>query len=111
MVHGQFVEGSFRAHQVPLAEAKNDAAERKQLQEWLLSYKPRELFGESGVPNADILSIVPEENVLRLGQKKEAYASYEQLSVPDWMDKAVEQGTQASCMKVVGEFLHDVIKQ
>lgn len=111
VVHGEFIEGSFRSHQVPLAEAKKDAKERKMLQDWLLSYNPKELFGETGVPNDDILSIIPQENALKLGQKKEAYASYEPLDVPNWQDLAVEKGTEASCMKMVGEFLHDVIQQ
>ncbi|THG98190.1 hypothetical protein EW026_g3949 [Hermanssonia centrifuga] len=110
-VHGEFIEGSFHAHQVPLTEAKTDPEERKALQKWLTSYDPCELFGTTGEPNQEILSIIPEENHLKLGQKKEAYAAYTPLDVPAWEHMGVEKGTQASCMKVVGEYLHDVIKQ
>merc|ERR1712225_101348 len=47
-VHGQFVEGSYKSHQVPLPAAKKDEEELKILQNWLESYKPRELFKENG---------------------------------------------------------------
>ncbi|KAL6303739.1 phosphoketolase [Sparassis latifolia] len=110
-VHGEYVEGSFHAHQVPLPEAKTDPGELKQLQDWLASYNPGELFGEHGVPNARILSVIPTEDSKKLGQRKEVYAAYTPLSVPDWMPLAVEKGSEHSCMQVVGEFLHEVIKE
>ena len=81
------------------------------LQDWLLSYDPRELFGEDGEPNSDILSIIPKEDALKLGQKKEAYANYEPIDCPAWESKCVPKGGEASCMKVVGEYLHDVVKK
>lgn len=109
-MHGEFIEGSFHAHQVPLVAAKTDAEERQQLQDWLTSYGPKELFPD-GSPNADILSVIPEQDDLKLGQKKEAYASYEPLDVPDWKPLGVQAGEEKSCMKVVGEFLHEVVKQ
>ncbi|KAI0694589.1 XFP N-terminal domain-containing protein [Cytidiella melzeri] len=109
-LHGEFIEGSFRAHQVPLAEAKKDTEERKILQEWLSSYDPHTLFPD-GSPNSAVLSIIPDEDVLKLGQKKEAYKSYEALDVPDWKSLSVKAGDQVSCMKIVGELLHEVIKQ
>ena len=104
------MEGSFHAHQVPLAAAKTDAEERKQLQEWLTSYGPKELFPEGG-PSKEILSVIPEEDDLKLGQRKEAYASYEPLNVPDWKQLGVKAGTEVSCMKAVGELLHEVVKE
>lgn len=76
---------------MPLAGAKTDAEERQQLQEWLTSYNPKELF-PSGAPNAEILSIIPDQDNLKLGQKKEAYASYEPLDVPDWKPLGVQAG-------------------
>lgn len=111
-MHGEFVEGSFHAHQVPLMNAKTDPEERAQLQEWLSSYDPQKLM-PNGEPNADILEIIPEEDHLKLGQRKEVYAAYEPLDVPAWLESglAVDKGTEASCMKVVGEFLHEIIKR
>ncbi|GBE84473.1 Probable phosphoketolase [Sparassis crispa] len=110
-VHGEYIEGSFHAHQVPLPEAKTDPGELKQLQDWLASYNPGELFGEHGVPNVRILSVIPTEDSKKLGQRKEVYAAYTPLSVPDWMPLAVEKGSEHSCMQLVGEFLHEVIKE
>ena len=49
----------------------------------------------------------------KLGQKKEAYASYEPLDVPSWIESGLtaEKGSESSCMKTIGEFLHTVIKK
>ena len=111
-LHGEFIEGSFRAHQVPLTEAKTDPEERADLQQWLSSYDPHEVL-PNGEPNADVLKVIPEEGHLKLGQRKESYASYEPLDVPNWIESGipVEKGTEASCMKIVGEFLHEVTKR
>lgn len=80
------------------------------LQEWLTSYGPDRLF-PNGKPNEAVLSVIPEEDGLKLGQKKEAYDSYEPLDVPDWQTLAIKAGEEASCMKAVGELLHEVVKQ
>ncbi|CAL1716765.1 unnamed protein product [Somion occarium] len=103
-LHGEYIEGSFRSHQVPLPEAKNDPEERKMLQAWLESYKPSEVL-PNGEPSEEVLSIIPKDK-LKLGQKKEAYAAYEPIDVPAWIDHGVKKGTQESCMKVVGKFLN-----
>ena len=49
-VDGKPVEGNWRSHQVPFADARGDDAHRQVLEEWLRSYKPEELFDESGAP-------------------------------------------------------------
>ena len=109
-LHGEYIEGSFKAHQVPLPESKTDANERAMLQEWLLSYGPKELFGESGVPNDAILSVIPKEESKRVGMREEAYKSYTPLEVPDWKQFAVEKGSAQSCMKITGELV-DAVSQ
>ena len=48
MVDGQQVEGTFRAHQVPLAETRSDDEHRGLLEDWLRSYRPEELFDADG---------------------------------------------------------------
>ena len=58
-VDGLPVEGTWRAHQVPLAEVRDNAADRRQLEEWLLSYGPDELFDEDGLPRADVVDWLP----------------------------------------------------
>lgn len=43
--------------------------------------------------------------------RKEAYAGYVSLRMPDWKQKSVEKGCQESCMKVIGELLFEVINE
>ncbi|KAL2423827.1 putative phosphoketolase [Exophiala dermatitidis] len=109
-VHGQFVEGSYKSHQVPLPAAKTDKEELKQLQEWLESYKPKELFKENGDVIDEIKSVFPEKPERLLGQKKEAYDAYQPLNAIDWRKFAVKKGTSESSMKTVGKLLEQVIK-
>ncbi|KAJ7039639.1 phosphoketolase [Mycena alexandri] len=109
--HGEFIEGSFHSHQVPLPGAKKDAEELAALQAWLKSYSPEELFTSEGVPVPEVLSIVPDVAGQRLGQKKESFAGYAPLKVPEWEGFCAEQGTQESCMKAVGRLLTVVIKE
>ncbi|KAK3177083.1 hypothetical protein OEA41_008411 [Lepraria neglecta] len=104
-VHGEFVEGSFRAHQVPLVAAKSDPSELKQLQEWLGSYKPSELFAKDGGVVKEILDIIPKDDSKKLGQQIDTYGSHEVLNLPDWKKYAVKKGGQASCMQTIGELL------
>ena len=104
-VHGEIVEGSFRAHQVPLMAAKSDPTELKQLQEWLGSYKPHELFTKDGGVVKEILDIIPKDDRKKLGQQIDTYGSHEVLKLPDWKKYAVKKGSQASCMQTIGELL------
>ena len=64
--HGHQIEGSWRAHQIPLTNPFKDKEEFAKLEEWLLSYKPRELFDEHGVPHPEVLRSLPSEK-LRMG--------------------------------------------
>lgn len=109
-VHGEFVEGSFKAHQVPLAAAKSDPEELKDLQKWLTSYKPEELFTENGEPIKEILDILPEKPENRLGQKAEAYKGHEPLQPIDWRALTVEKGSSTSSMQHVGALLEKVVQ-
>lgn len=109
-VHGQFVEGSFKAHQVPLAAAKTDPEELKMLQAWLESYKPRELFKDNGDVVDEIKSIIPTEPERRLGQNKKVYDTYEGLNPIDWRKFVAKKGGSESCMKAVGKLLEQVVK-
>ncbi|KAF9000718.1 phosphoketolase [Cyathus striatus] len=110
-IHGEFIEGSFHSHQVPLPAAKTSKEELSVLQDWLSSYKPAELFTRDGAPVEDILRVVPEENEKKLGQRKESYKNYTPLITPNWMSLCPEKGSQESCMKAVGHFLKEVINK
>ena len=59
MVDGKQVEGTWRAHQVPLAETHDNAEHRAQLEEWLRSYRPEELFDEDGALRSELQAIAP----------------------------------------------------
>jgi xylulose-5-phosphate/fructose-6-phosphate phosphoketolase len=104
-VDGQFVEGSFHAHQVPLMKAKTDKEHLADLQKWLLSYGPAKLFTEKGDATDSIKSIIPVESHKKLGQRVETYKHHEILKLPDWRQFGVDKGGEQSCMKVTGKFL------
>jgi xylulose-5-phosphate/fructose-6-phosphate phosphoketolase len=108
-VHGQIVEGSYRAHQVPLAAAKKDPDELKQLQEWLESYKPKELFKENGDVIDEIKSIIPDNPERRLGQNKKSYDTFEGIKPIDWHKFVVKKGSSVSSMATVGKLLEQVV--
>src|ERR1700722_6078748 len=59
VVDGKPVEGTWRAHQVPLAELRTNAEHRAQLETWMRSYRPEELFDEEGRPAPDITALAP----------------------------------------------------
>lgn len=59
-VDGEPVEGTWRAHQVPLAGVRENPDHLRQLEAWLRSYGPEELFDSAGRPGADVLACVPE---------------------------------------------------
>lgn len=63
-VDGLPVEGTFRSHQVPLPRAREDAGQLAQLEAWLRSYRPEELFDSAGRPHARLLAGLPEEAFL-----------------------------------------------
>ena len=58
-VDGVPVEGTWRAHQVPLAEVRSNPAHLRQLEEWMRSYGPDELFGSDGVPRTYLSELAP----------------------------------------------------
>ncbi|MFE9401545.1 phosphoketolase [Streptomyces sp. NPDC006530] len=65
-VDGLLVEGTWRAHQVPLAGVRENPRHLEQLEQWLRSYRPRELFDDQGRPRAQVLEYIP-EGARRLG--------------------------------------------
>ena len=114
-VDGLPVEGTWRAHQVPLAEVRTNPAHLRQLAEWLHSYRPDELFDASGRPLADLLRLVPAGD-RRLGACPHANGGQllRDLVLPDFRDYAVPvpaPGAQASePTRVLGGMLRDVMR-
>jgi len=70
-VDGLPVEGTWRAHQVPLAEVRTNPAHLRELDEWMRSYRPGELFTADGQPDDGLLALVP-SGPLRLGSTPHA---------------------------------------
>jgi xylulose-5-phosphate/fructose-6-phosphate phosphoketolase len=70
-VDGLPVEGTWRSHQVPLSAVREDPAHREQLEAWLRSYRPDELFDDRGGPRERVLACVP-DGERRLGATRHA---------------------------------------
>merc|ERR1711939_775229 len=109
IVDGEFVEGSFHAHQVPLMAAKTNKDQLADLQKWLLSYGPAKLFTETGDVTDSIKSVIPIDAHNKLGQRAETYKAHEPLKVPDWRKYGVEKGTEESCMKAIGNLIDQAL--
>jgi xylulose-5-phosphate/fructose-6-phosphate phosphoketolase len=114
-VDGLPVEGTWRAHQVPLGQVKTNPEHLRQLEDWLRSYRPGELFGSDGSPHADLLAFVPPGD-LRLGATPHANGGVllRDLVLPDFRDYAIPVplpgGTMSEPTKVLGHMLRDVLR-
>ncbi|MGH9483063.1 MAG: phosphoketolase, partial [Terriglobales bacterium] len=84
------IEGTFRAHQVPLAEVRAQPAQLAALERWMRSYRPEKLFDASGVPAPDILAAAP-EGERRMGANPHANGGklLQPLRLPDWRQYAL----------------------
>jgi xylulose-5-phosphate/fructose-6-phosphate phosphoketolase len=115
IVDGLPTEGSFRSHQVPLANVRNDPAHLAQLEQWLRSYRPEELFDEAGALRPE-LAALPPRGTRRMSANPHANGGLllRALELPDFRDYAVmvaAPGTGATeATRVLGEFLRDIIK-
>ncbi|CAG8505806.1 3323_t:CDS:10 [Funneliformis mosseae] len=109
-LHGTPIEGSFKSHQVPLPRVRADDEEFHLLESWLRSYKFHELIDLSeGLFKKEVLEALPKEE-LRMGIRKETYAAYKPLDLPDWKAFTVEKDSNESCMKSVGSYCSKVIE-
>src|SRR6266508_3807055 len=116
VVDGLPTENSFRSHQVPLAELASKPEHLKILEEWMRSYKPDELFDESGKMIVELAELAP-KGERRMGANPHANGGLllRDLKMPDFRDYAVEvpkPGTvEAEATRVMGQFLRDVMKR
>ena len=112
-VDGKKVEGSFRAHQVPISMERADHLNL--LEEWLKSYHPEELFDENGTLKAEIRELCPTGN-RRMGSNPIANGGLllKDLKMPNFMDYGikVDRGiTKAQDMLVLSSFVRDIFKE
>ncbi|TPX35719.1 hypothetical protein SmJEL517_g02021 [Synchytrium microbalum] len=112
--HGLPVEGSWRAHQIPLTNPFTDDEQFKGLNQWLKSYGPEELFDDNGVPIAAVLDAVPSE-MLRMGRNPHTYAVHEELDTPDPSKFAVKESKNETewvgAMGIAGKYLAELTQK
>ena len=112
-VDGKQIVGSFRAHQVPITMERPEHLEM--LKEWLLSYKPEELFDEKGKLIPELAALAPTGD-LRIGSNPHANGGLllRELRLPDFRDYGVEVSTpgsdEAQDMLELGGFVRDIFK-
>jgi xylulose-5-phosphate/fructose-6-phosphate phosphoketolase len=113
-VDGLPVEGTWRSHQVPLAAVRDNPEHRAQLENWMRSYRPEELFDSAGRPVAALSAQAPRGRA-RMSDNPHANGGelLRPLVLPDFRSYAVPVdkpgGALAEPTRVLGSFLRDVV--
>ncbi len=114
VVDGLQIEGSFRSHQIPLPVDSDHPGNVSILEQWLKSYRPEELFDETGCLVPELAELVP-RGMRRMGANPHTNGGMvlHDLRMPDFREYAVEHSSpgvvEASDTHTLGEFLRDVI--
>ena len=112
---GHRVEGFWRAHQVPITDVVSNPAHLKLLEQWMLSYRPRDLFNQKGDLIAELKALAP-TGKRRMSANPHANGGLlrEPLRMPDFRNYAVEVAThgqsEAQNTYILGQFLRDVMR-
>lgn len=114
IIDGLEVEGTFRSHQVPLANMKKDG-HIEILEQWMKSYRPEELFDADGKLLEEIAALAPKgERRMSANPHANGGLLLQDLVMPDFRDYAVDVqqpgGVLAEATRVQGEFIRDVMK-
>jgi xylulose-5-phosphate/fructose-6-phosphate phosphoketolase len=115
-VDGKKVEGYWRSHQVPLSGLHDNPAHLKQLEDWLRSYKPEELFDDSGKLVQELKELAP-KGTRRMGANPHANGGLlrKALRMPDFRNYAIKLEhpgkVSAENTRPLGQFLRDIMKQ
>lgn len=113
-VDGLPIEGTFRSHQVPLSNLAENPEHLKQLEEWLKSYKPEELFDERGRLLPELTDLAPKGN-RRMGANPHANGGLllNALHMPDFRDYKFDLKARGAMgpgdTRILGKFIADVI--
>jgi xylulose-5-phosphate/fructose-6-phosphate phosphoketolase len=115
VVDGKRVEGTWRSHQVPLADVRGNAAHREQLEAWLRSYRPDELFGEDGRLMPELRALAPKgAQRLSASPHSNGGALLRDLQLPSFRTYALEvrdPGTvRGEATRTLGKYLRDVMR-
>jgi xylulose-5-phosphate/fructose-6-phosphate phosphoketolase len=113
-VDGRATEGTWRSHQVPLADVRTNPTHLRQLDEWLRSYRPEELFNEWGALLPELAALAPiEERRMSANPHANGGVLLKDLRLPDFRAYGVEVSSPAmassEATRVLGTFLRDVI--
>src|SRR5579864_430479 len=114
-VDGKPVEGTFRAHQVPVTDFTAHPEHLRILEDWMRSYRPEELFDANGTLRPELADIAP-KGIRRMGMNPHANGGLllEPLSMPHFRDYEVKierpGNVEAEATRVLGRFLRDVVK-
>ncbi|MFJ6284741.1 phosphoketolase [Pseudarthrobacter oxydans] len=113
-VDGLKVEGSWRSHQVPFTQARENEDHRAVLEQWLRSYRPEELFDEAGAPMPAIATLHPAgQRRLSANPHTNGGLLLRDLRIPDFTGYAVpvaDPGTgTVESTRVLGTFLRDIV--
>ena len=115
VVDGVQIEGTFRAHQVPLDQLAEKPAHIKILEDWMKSYRPEELFDDLGAPVPEVIAATPAGS-RRMGMNPHANGGLllKDLPLPDFRDYALSVAkpgaTVAEATRVLGNMLRDVMR-
>jgi len=115
-VDGHYLEGFWRAHQVPIADISTNPGHLQVLEEWMRSYKPEELFGKEGRLIPELRALAPKGH-RRMSANPVANGGLlrKPLDMPDFRDSAVEVkkagGTLAGSVPTLGNFLREVMRR
>lgn len=115
-IDGLKIEGNFRAHQVPITDPATNPEHLKQLEEWLKSYKPDELFDDKGHIIQELTELVP-KGERRMGSNPHANGGLllHNLHIPDFRDYGIEAQVRGTTgigdTLVLGKFIRDIIKE
>ena len=115
IVDGKPSEGTFRSHQVPLANVSTNPEHLQQLEQWMRSYHPEQLFDSNGTLRPELAALAPVGNK-RMGANPHADGGQllRDLIMPDFRDYAVAVpkpgSVDAESTRVMGEMLRDVMK-
>jgi len=115
VVDGVPVEGTFRAHQVPLTEVRSNPAHLAQLEQWMRSYRPDELFDDTGRLRPALAAFAPRgERRMSASPHANGGVLLRDLELPDWTDYAVAVKAPGTALHeathALGEYLRDVIR-
>ena len=113
-VEGKLTEGTYRSHQVPMGDMSH-LGHVKILEEWMKSYRPEELFDESGKFLSKWAELAPEgERRMSANPQANGGLLLRDLQMPDFRDYAVEVSRPGAIIseatRTQGEFIRDVIK-